>query len=122
MSRAGVLIGMIALLLPAGAHGQAPPAHVRQPDRTWPIINLQSTERSDSTTSATRPDFFLPRDSTAGFLNGHRIYRLPDDILSAGFVRQNSTQAYPSSLDAADRVVRVWLVRSLQDSNTGSTR
>jgi hypothetical protein len=122
MSRAGALIGLFALLLPAGAHGQAPVPDVRQPDRTWPVINLQLLERNDTTSSATRPDFFLPRNSTAGFLKRQGIYQVPDDILTAAFVPQNLSQAYPSSLDVADRVVTVWLVRSLQDSNTGSAR
>ena len=120
MSRAGALIGLIALLFAAGAHAQAPADDARQPDRTWPVINLQSPEQIDSTSTATRPDFFLPRDFTADIPNRQGVYRLPNNILTAAFVRPNPAQADPSSLDVSDRVVTVWLVRYRQDSTTGS--
>jgi hypothetical protein len=117
MSRAGTLIGLIALLFAAGAQAQAPTSDVRKPDRTWPVINLQSTERIDTASSAIRPDFFLPRRSTGGILGHQDIYRVPHDILTAS-VLPNSAQGHPGSLDVADRVVTVWLVRYIQDSST----
>jgi hypothetical protein len=117
MSRAGTLIGLIALLFAAGAQAQAPTSDVRKPDRTWPVINLQSTERIDTASSAIRPDFFLPRRSTGGILAHQDIYRVPPEILTAS-VLPNSAQGHPGSLDVADRVVTVWLVRYIQDSST----
>jgi hypothetical protein len=117
MSRAGTLIGLIALLFAAGAQAQAPTSDVRQPGRTWPVINLQSPERIDTASSAIRPDFFLPRRSTGGILGHQDIYRVPHDILTAS-VLPNSAQGHPGSLDVADRVVTVWLVRYIQDSST----
>jgi hypothetical protein len=117
MSRAGTLIGLIALLFAAVAQAQAPGADVRQPGRTWPVINLQSPERIDTASSATRPDFFLPRRSTGGILGHQDIYRVPPEILTAS-VLPNSAQGHPGSLDVADRVVTVWLVRYIQDSST----
>lgn len=117
VGRAGTLIGPIALLFTAGAQAQAPAGDVRQPGRTWPVINLQSPERIDSTSSATRPDFFLPRDSTPDTIGRQGIYRVPHEILTAS-VLQNSGQGYPAALDVADRVVTVWLVRYVQDSST----
>jgi hypothetical protein len=117
MSRAGTLIGLIALLFAAGAQAQAPGADVRQPGRTWPVINLQSQEVNDTVSSSTRPDFFLPRRSTGGILGHQDIYRVPPEILTAA-VLPNSAQGHPGSLDVADRVVTVWLVRYIQDSST----
>jgi|SRR5215211_3159270 len=117
MSRAGTLIGLIALLFAAGAQAQAPTGDVRQPGRTWPVINLQSPERIDTASLATRPDFFLPRRSTGGILGHQDIYRVPHEILTAS-VLPNSAQGHPGSLDVADRVVTVWLVRYIQDSST----
>jgi hypothetical protein len=116
MSRAGTLIGLIALLFAAGAEAQAPVAD-GQPDRTWPVINLQSPEGIDTASSAIRPDFFLPRRSTGGILAHQDIYRVPPEILTAS-VLPNSAQGHPGSLDIADRVVTVWLVRYIQDSST----
>jgi hypothetical protein len=117
MSKAGTLIGLIALLFAAGAQAQAPTADVRQPDRTWPVINLQSPEGIDTASSSTRPDFFLPRRSTGGILAHQDIYRVPPEILTAS-VLQNSAHGHPGYLDVADRVVTVWLVRYIQDSST----
>jgi hypothetical protein len=117
MSRAGTLIGLIALLFAAVAQAQAPGADVRQPGRTWPVINLQSPERIDTASSSIRPDFFLPRRSTGGILAHQDIYRVPPEILTAS-VLPNSAQGHPGSLDVADRVVTVWLVRYIQDSST----
>jgi hypothetical protein len=117
MSRAGTLIGLIALLFAAGAQAQAPAPDVRQLGRTWPVINLQSPERIDTASLSTRPDFFLPRRSTGGILAHEDIYRVPPEILTAS-VLPNSAQGHPGSLDVADRVVTVWLVRYIQDSST----
>jgi hypothetical protein len=110
MGRAGALIGLVvALLCPAGASAQVSGSDARQLERTWPVINLQAPEPTDSTASATRPDFFLLRDSPTVILDHPQIYRLSYDTLPSAYAPQGSAQAYPP--DVADRVVTVWVVK-----------
>jgi len=75
-------------------------------------IDQRGTVSIDSTSSPARLDFFLHRDSTAGTLVRRQIYQLSEDSLTVAYALQNSSKAYPRSLDVTKGVVKLKLVKN----------
>jgi uncharacterized protein (TIGR03067 family) len=75
-------------------------------------IDQRGTLSIDSTSSPTRLDFFLHQTSRGGTVVRRQIYRLTGDTLTVAYALQNSTQAYPRSLDITDGVVKLKLVKT----------
>jgi len=75
-------------------------------------IDQRGTVTIDSTSSPARLDFFLHRDSTAGTLVRRQIYQLSEDSLTVAYALQNSSKAYPRSLDVTKGVVKLKLVKN----------
>ncbi|HEV7367132.1 MAG TPA: hypothetical protein VGN76_14905 [Gemmatimonadales bacterium] len=79
------------------------------------VVALACTTRAQGqvsgSDSTSRVNLFFPRDSTATTLLRPQIAPPSYDSLTAASAVQPSVHTEPPSLDVADRVVTVWLVK-----------